>query len=107
MRNNFWLFIIVFLLFLGTAQAQTYTYPPFPSANFTWEGKVTCNYGSQVGAIDHPWTFSLVGDNTVYCHTYHKLRKSSSISVNYIREDSTKKVYLHDGNSEMLLFDFG
>ena len=99
----------VLLLLSVEAKSQAYTYVPFPDSSFTWQGRVTCHTGSHGGSYDNHWTFNLVGDTTLGGFTYHKLRKDSATYPSYIREDSTRKVYLYNGvtATDQLVFDFG
>lgn len=89
----------VFVLLSVEAKSQAYTYHPFPSSNYTWEGFTNC--GAMGNFWTDHWTFQNNGDVGIY----HRI--GSSI---FIRKDSVKRVYLYSAvdtpSHELLLYDF-
>lgn len=96
---------LIFCLFAGVLHAQTYV--PFPTANAVWTERT--GNGEQAPSF---YCYGLKNsDTTINSVTYHKLYRSNDLTFSEdeffggLREDA-KRIYLHTGGAEKLIYDF-
>jgi hypothetical protein len=100
--------VLTLIIALAASMAcfsQTYSYQPIVDTTLAWH---TLNIIYPLGMetdINSVYTISSK-DSMVGVHSYRAISGPSFDAGNYIREDSTKKVYLYNGSDEFIIYDF-